>query len=88
MGIFTKLLRDAVSNFSYKMGMIVPLYFTYIIGIEFAEQLSKQYNINKHHFKFGWNALHYSWVFFYIYLFINSAEKLRRKYNMSISRKC
>ena len=89
MGIFTKLLRDFATDLAYKFGMFAPLCFTYIIGMDLAEQLSKQYKINKLYFQFGWNTIqYYFWVFFYLYLFMNSAEKFRRKYHMLQSRKC
>jgi Sec-independent protein secretion pathway component TatC len=88
MGIFTKLLRDFATDLAYKFGMFAPLCFTYIIGMDLAEQLSKQYKINKLYFQFGWNTIHYFWVFFYLYLFMNSAEKFRRKYHMIQGRKC
>ena len=88
MGIFTKLLRDFATDLAYKFGMFAPLCFTYIIGMDLAAQLSKQYKINKLYFQFGWNAIHYFWVFFYLYLFMNSGEKFRRKYHMIMSRKC
>ena len=88
MGIFTKLLRDAAKDLAYKFGMFAPLCFTYIIGMDLAEQLSYKYKINKFYFQFGWNAIHYFWVFFYLYLFMTSASKFERKYHMIKSRKC
>ena len=50
MGIFTKLLRDFATDLAYKFGMFAPLCFTYIIGMDLAEQFSKQYKINSSSF--------------------------------------
>ena len=63
MGIFTKLLRDTVSNMAYKIGLFAPLFFTYIIGMDLSEQLSYKYKINKEKFKLAWSLLHYFWIF-------------------------
>ncbi len=88
MGIFTKLLRNTVIDISYKFGMMVPICFTYVVGMELSEIISKKYNINKLYFQGLWNAIHYFWVFFYIGLFINTTERISRKYHMIQSRKC
>ncbi len=88
MAIFTKLLQDTVIDISYKFGMIVPLCFTYVVGMELSEIISKKFDVNKFYFQALWNTIHYFWVFFYIGLFINTTERISRKYHMIRSRKC
>ena len=80
MGIFTKLLRDISSDLAYKIGMFAPLCFTYFIGMDLAEQLSKQYNIKKPYFKIFYNMFHYFLVFFWISMFMKIDQRIRKYY--------
>ena len=88
MGIFTKLLRDTASNMAYKIGLFAPLFFTYIIGMDLAEQLSYKYKINKEKFQFAWSMLHYCWLFLFISTAIKATYNIERKLHMIKSRKC
>ena len=88
MGIFTKLLRDTVSNMAYKIGLFAPLFFTYIIGMDLSEQLSYKYKINKEKFKLAWSLLHYFWIFLFLFTALRSIAKIERKLHMTNSRKC
>jgi len=88
MGIFTKLLGEAASNVAYKIGIFAPLYLTYIIGMNLVDHIKYQNKLNKYYFKIGWTATHYSFVLLFIYSFMMSGEKIKRKYHMLQSRKC
>ena len=88
MGIFTKLLRDTATDLAYKIGMWGPLCLTYVIGMDLAESLSKQYKLNKFYFQFAWTTLHYFWAFLWIFFIIRTDTRMRRKYQMLKSRKC
>ena len=56
MGIFTKLLRDTVSDVSYKFGLMVPVCFTYVIGMELSEIISKKLSTKFYDFSLRLNA--------------------------------
>jgi hypothetical protein len=88
MGIFTKLLQDTVSNMAYKIGLFAPLFFTYTIGMDLAEQLSYKYKINKEKFQIAWSLMHYCWIFLFLFTAIRATSNIEKKYHMIKSRKC
>ena len=87
MAIFSKLLRNTVSNIGYKIGMFAPLFVTYIIGTEIVDILSKRHNVDKSRFKIAWKAIHYGFLFIWISIFFKGGYDVR-KLHMIDSRKC
>lgn len=87
----SKNIFHTIKKIAYYTGTFAPLCFSYVIGMQMANELTNKSNINQFYFKTFWNILHYMLCFLSISLFIrrnNDLNKLNNKLHMKLSGKC